>query len=550
MARLDRLALVKGVAQLAAALGRSFRRDVLAAVSALDEAALDDALSQLLAAELIYRRGMPPDVTYEFKHALVQDAAYQSMLKSTRHQHHQRIAEILRRRFPEIAETEPELLAHHFTEAGLAEMAIEYWHRAGRRSNERSANVEAIAHLREGLKLIETLPETPERDQQELDLCVLIGPALMAIKGFAAREVAEVYSRSEELLRRIGESEHAFPVTWGLWFIKHHSGQSDAACELADKLLPLAEKHADRAPLLQAHHAAWTSRFAREELHTVRSHTEQGIALYNMDEHRSHALLYGGHDPGMCCRIIGGLATLFLGFPNQAQRLIEDGIELAEQLDHALSLALALSFSGTAYLYLRQPRLMSARMDALSTVCVEHGFGHFGPMERMLRGWAEVEEAQSSDGIAAMCEALAEFRDTGAKRLSFQLAILADAYGRLGRVEESLAVLSEAISVVKETGERRWEPEIYRLKGEMLTFGGKQDQAEAERCLINAIELSRKQGAKWFELRATRSLSQYQFDLHRENEAREIMTPIFEWFTEGFDTPDLLEAKALLDEMS
>jgi len=550
MARLDRLSLVKEVAQLAAALGRSFRRDVLASVSGLDDAALDDALSKLLEAELIYRRGMPPDVTYEFKHALVQDTAYQSMLKSTRHQHHQRIAESLRQQFPEIAETEPEFLAHHFTEAGLAEVAIEYWHQAGRRANERSANVEAIAHLREGLRLIGTLPETPERDQQELDLRVLIGPALMAVKGFAAKDVAEVYSRSEELLRRIGESEHAFPVTWSLWYVKQHSGQIDAACELADKLLPLAEKQADRALLLQAHHAAWTSRFAREELHTVRGHAEQGIALYNMGEHRSHALLYGGHDPGMCCRIMGGLATLFLGFPDQALRMIEDGIELAEKLDHALSLALALSFSGTAYLYLRQPRLMSARMDALATICSDHGFGHFGPMERMLRGWAEVETARSSDGVAAMSEALAEFRNTGAKRLSFQLAILADAYRRLGRVEESLATLSEAISVVEETGERTWEPEIYRLKGETLKFGGKQDQTEAERCLTNAIELSRKQGAKWFELRASMSLSRYQFDLHSENEARENMTPIFEWFTEGFDTPDLVEAKALLDEMS
>ena len=168
----------------------------------------------------------------------------------------------------------------------------------------------------------------------------------------------------------------------------------------------------------------------------------------------------------------------------------------------------------------------------------------------MLRGWAEVEEAKSSDGLATMCDALAEFRDTGAKRLSFQLAILADAYGRLGRVEESLEALTEAISVVQETGERRWEPEIYRLKGEMLTFGGRQDQSEAERCLTNAVEVSRKQGAKWFELRATNSLSRYQLDLHSENEARDTITPIFEWFTEGFDTPDFLAAKALLDEIS
>jgi len=471
MARLDRLAPVKEVAQLAAMLGRVFSRDLLGAVSPLDQGALEAALSRLVEAGLIYRHGFGAGESYEFKHALVQDTAYQSLLKSTRQRYHRRIAEVLAERFPQTAETQPELVAHHFTEAGLSNEAISYWQRAGQRAAERSANVEAIAHLRKGLELLRTLQASPERDERELDLCVLLGPVLMAIKGFAAPEVAEVYSRSEELLQEVGKTKHAFPVTWGLWFVKQHSGQIDAACQLADKLLPLAERQADKSLLLQAHHAAWTSRFTREELHSVRRHTEQGIALYNMDEHRSHALLYGGHDPGMCCRIIGGLTMLLLGFPEQGRRLIMDGVKLAEDLGHALSLALALSFSGTVYLYLREPSAVRDRVEALSTLCSKHGFGHFGPMAKMLRGWAEVEKSGSTDGIEMMRDGLDAFRATGAKRLSFQLAILTDAFGRTGQFEKAPETLSEALDVIESTGERRWEPEVYRLKGEMLCSG-------------------------------------------------------------------------------
>ena len=545
-ARLDRLGPVKEVAQLAAVLGRTFNGDLLSAVASLDRKALARALSKLIDAGLVFKRGSNASASYEFKHALVRDAAYESLLKSKRQDYHGRIARKLEADFPEVAASQPEILAHHFTEAGLSDEAVDYWEKAGQWAAERSANVEAIAHLRAGLEVVRTLSPGVERDSRELDLHVLLGPVLMAVKGFAAPEVSEVYNRSEKLLRNVGDTPHAFPVTWGLWYVKQHSGQIDAACQLADKLLPLAERQSDRSLLLQAHHAAWTSRFTREELHSVREHTERGIALYSMDEHRSHSLLYGGHDPGMCCRIIGGLTTLLLGYPDQARNLTMDGVKLAEDLGHAFSLALALSFSGTVYLYLRDSETVRNRMEALSNLCAKHGMAHFGPMATMLRGWADVDQEGHVEGIGMMREGLAAFRATGAKRLSFQLAVLADALRRTGRIDESLETLDEALQVIENTKECRWEPEVCRLKGVILSSAPVARALEAEAFLRRAIEASRRQDAKWFELRATVDLAKFWSKQGRQGEACDVLRPVYSWFSEGFDTPDLTDARALI----
>ena len=318
MARLDRLAPVKELAQLGATLGREFSYDLLHAVSPLDESSLQQGLRQLVEVELLYQRGLPPQATYLFKHALIQDTAYQSLLKSKRQQYHQQIAQVLEARFSDIKETQPELLAHHYTEAGLIEQAIPYWQQAGQRASQRSAHVEAISHLTKGLELLKTLPDTPERAQQELTLQIALGAPLQATKGFGAPEVERVYARARELCQQVGETPQLFPVLCGLWLFYTARAESQTARELGEQLLSLAQSVQDSALLLQAHHALWTTSFFLGEFALAREHAEQGMTLYDLQQHRSHAFLYGGHDPGVCGRGFEAWASWHLGYPDQA----------------------------------------------------------------------------------------------------------------------------------------------------------------------------------------------------------------------------------------
>jgi class 3 adenylate cyclase/predicted ATPase len=550
MARLDRLGPVKEVAQLAATLGRVFRHELLAAISPLEGSELDKAMSQLVDAQLVYRRGLPPDVTYEFKHALVRDEAYESLLKSTRQQYHRRIAQVLEDQFPETADAEPELLAYHFDTAGLADQAIGYWQRAGQLAAQRSANMEAVAHFTKALELVDTQPQSGERDKKELGLQIGLGPALMTIKGFAAQEVAQTYQRARELCDQVGDPSQFFPVTWGLWYSKNQLGHVDEACALADELLGMAQQQTDKGLLLQAHHSAWTSRFAREELHSVLEHTKQGISLYDVEQHRHHAFLYGGHDPGVCCRFVGAITLCLLGILDEARDLARESVTLAQKLGHPFSLALALSFSTSVYLFRREADLVQEQAEALSTLCAEHRFAHLAGMATLLRGWAVSTKGRSTEGVELVKEGLSATRAIGVQRLSFQLAMLAEAYGLAGETDKALEALTEALEVIEKTGERRWEPEVYRLKGDMLLVRAEQDASEAETCYDRAIELSRRQEAKLFELRAVRSLSGLWRDQGRHKEARALLAPVYNWFTEGFDTADLKEAKTLLTNLS
>ena len=319
MARLDQLAVAKEVAQLGAVLGREFTYDLVQAISHRDEDTLQAGLGQLVAAELLYQRGRPPRARYVFKHALIQDAAYASLLKSTRQQVHQRIAQVLEAQFPEMVATQPELLAHHLTEAGHPAQAVGYWQLAGERAVARSANLEAISHLTKGLAVLQTLPETAERIQQELLLQTTLGPALMNTKGFAAPEAEHAYARALALCQRVGETPKLFSVLRGLWQFYNGRGAYQTARELGEQCLQLAQQGDDSSRRLEAHHALWTTNLLTGELRLARAHLEQGLALYDLQQHRALAVLYG-HDPGVCCR--GGAAIVFwlLGYPDQALR--------------------------------------------------------------------------------------------------------------------------------------------------------------------------------------------------------------------------------------
>ena len=548
MARLDRLATVKAMAQLGAALGREFAYDLLQAVSLWDEAALRRGLYQLVEAEFLYQQGLPPQATYRFKHALIQDAAYQSLLRSTRQQYHQRIAQVLEARFPEICETQPELLAHHYMDAGLSEQAVGYWHKAGQRAVERSAHVEAIRHLTKGIEVLKTLPETPECARQELDVQTTLGQALMATKGYAAPAVEQAYTRARELGQQVGETRQLFPVLWGLWVFYVVRAEYKRARELAEQLLSLAQSVHTPAFLLEAHRALGITLSYLGEAAPAREHLERGIALYNPQQHRSHAFLYA-IDPGVGCLSYAARVLWYLGYPDQALKSMHAALILARELAYPLGLACALELAAEFHQFRREAQQAQEQAEDVILLATEQGFPFWVAWGTMLQGWALVKQGQGMERIGQIRQGLAAYLATGAELgRSYYLVLLAEAYGTIGQPEEGLGVLREAIAVVDKTGERWWEAELYRLKGELLQAAERGDEAEA--CFWQALTIARRQEAKSLELRAAMSLARLWQQQGKRAEAHALLAPVYGWFTEGFDTTDLQEARALLDALT
>jgi predicted ATPase len=547
MARLDRLVTAKGIAQLAAVIGRQFPYDLLQAVSQWDAATLQRELGGLVEAEIVYQRGLPPQSTYVFKHALIQDAAYQSLLKSTRQQYHQRIAQVLEAQFPETAETQPELLAHHCTEAGLSAQAIAYWQHAGQRALEHSANLEAVAHLSTGLALLKTLPDTAERTQQELDVQITLGPALMAIKGLGAPEVEQVYRRARALCTQVGETPQLFPVLWGLRELYNTRGELQTARELGEQGLALAERQQDAALMLEAHAALAATLFYLGEFALACSHAEQGLALYDSQQHRHLAYQGAGQDVGVLCLNHLSVSLGYLGYAEQALQRSREMVTLARGLAHPLSLAAALSWTARFHQIRREPHLVQTLADASIALATAQGFPQWLAQGIVLRGWALAEQGRAAEGVTAIRQGLAAWRATGAEiGRQWRLLLLAEAQGYMGQIAAGLATLTEALAVVEATGDRRDEAEIHRLTGEFLLRQAVPDALQAEACFQQALDVARRQEAKSLELRAAMSLARLWQQQGKRAEARELLAPVYGWFTEGFDTADLQEAKALL----
>ncbi|HEV8714159.1 MAG TPA: adenylate cyclase, partial [Candidatus Binatia bacterium] len=372
MARLDRLAATREIAQLGATLGREFSYELIHATSPLDEGTLQQGLRQLVEAELVYQRGLPPQATYLFKHALVQDTAYQSLLKSRRQQLHQQIAQVLEERFAEIRETQPELLAHHYTEAGLLAQAIPYWQQAGQQAVQRSANAEAISHLTRGLELLKTLPDTPERTQQELALQIALGAPVMITTGYGSPEVEKVYSRARELCGLIGETPQLFRVLWGLWTLYLTRGDCRIARDLGEQLLRLARNTQDPASLLEAHVAFGITLVFFGELTAARTHLEQGITLYDPQQHGSLALY--GQDPGAAGLSWAALALWLLGYPEQALQRMREALALARELTHPPSLAYVLCQAAVFHQLRREGQVARERAEETISLALEQGF--------------------------------------------------------------------------------------------------------------------------------------------------------------------------------
>ncbi|MBI3757316.1 MAG: AAA family ATPase [Deltaproteobacteria bacterium] len=592
MARLDRLGLTKEIAQLAATIGREFSYELLQTVSPLDEATLQHRLKQLVEAELVYQRGLLPQAHYLFKHALIQDTAYQSLLKSTRQQYHRQIAQVLADRFPETVETQIELLAHHYTEAGLIAQAIPYWHQAGERAAQRSANVEAIAHLTKGLELLKTLPDTPERAQQELMLQIALGAPLIVVKGYAAPEVEATYTRARELCQQVGETPQLFPVLFGLRAFYTSRGEFETARALGEQCLSLAHSSQASLLLLLAHMGLGAVLFFLGEFILSRGHLERALTFYDPQQHNPHAARIP-QDPGVVCLTYLAWILWYLGYPAQALKKSSEAFALAQKLSHPFSLSWALNCVSKVHKFRREGQEAQKHAEAWITLATEQGFPYFRAEGTIQRGWALVEQGQGEEGIAQLRQGLSALRAVGtAGGLPYFLSSLIESHEKVGQVEEGLTVLIEALTAVDKTGDM-YEAELYRLYGELSLRSGEpesgrigdaENKAEnrradfsfadslfrrfsvssPEECFLKAIEIARRQQAKSLELRAVASLvrlRQQQAVQHASrntqheartmlDEAHNMLSEIYGWFTEGFDTKDLQEAKALLKELT
>jgi class 3 adenylate cyclase/predicted ATPase len=550
MARLDRLMTGKVIAQLGATIGRQFSYALLQHVSQLDEATLQRELGRLVEAELVYQRGVPPQATYSFKHALIQDAAYQSLLKSTRQHYHQRIAQVLETQFPEATEGQPELLAHHYTEAGLITQAVGYWHKAGQKASEGSAHLEAITRLRQGLELLKTLPETPERTQREVDMLITLGASLLAVKGYATGEVRETYTSAQQLCQHLDDPHQLFSVLRGLWNYYANRAELQMAYALGEQLLTLAQQERDAAMLCAAHRVLGVTLWSLGSVASASMHFAQGVALYDPHQHRSSVFLYG-EDAGVICHILATRALWYLGYPDQGLAQSQQAVLLAQQIAHPFSLSFVLSFAAMFHQFRREERWTQERADAVILLAKEQSFPFWMAFGSILGGWALAQQGQAQVGIEQMHQSMHAIRATGGEILRpYCLALLAEAHGVLGEPEAGLTVLTEALTQVDKTGERWCEPELYRLKGALLLQQNSDNQAEAETCFHHAISIAQSQQAKSLELRATMSVSRLCQQQGKRQEAHDLLAPVYHWFTEGFDTADLKDAKALLDELA
>jgi class 3 adenylate cyclase/predicted ATPase len=552
VARLDRLPEGKEIAQIAACIGREFGHSLLAAVVDRPLSDLEAALDRLVVAELIFRRGTPPGVTYAFKHALVQDAAYQSLLKSRRQQLHAHIAEALLERASEDEAASPEVLAHHFTEGSMPERAILHWLEAGERANVRFAIAEAIAHLGKGLDLIERMPDTSDRAKHELALLIALGPPLIISKGLYAAEVHRLYARAEELAEQVGDRAQRFAASWGSWNLVQGRADWKAGPALADKVMILAESARDPDELIQAHHTKWSTHFFRGELTSALPHLAAGRTLYDSKAHRAHTFLYGGHDPGTCCKLIGAMTSALRGFPEQAMAEGVAAVRFARELDNPPNLAYALVFGAHLQQFLRDAPGLLQQAEAGTALASTLGMTPFVKIGELFQGWARMECGAVDEGAAQLAGVLARARERRrpAVMVAYYLCLLAESRGRVGDHTEGLAIFEAASEMMGVTNERLLESELHRLKGELVLGQSREQWAEAEHCFDRALGVARRQEAKLLELRTATSLARLWADRGERRKARDLLAPVYDWFTEGFDTADLKDAKALLAELA
>lgn len=546
-ARLDQLDDVRVVAQTAAAIGREFSRAVLMAVVGHSDREIDEALARLVESGLVIQRGSE---NLLFKHALVRDVAYESMLKSYRLALHGRIAKTVETHFPETAATQPELLAYHYIEANMVQPALEYLKRAGERDLESCAYSEAIAKLEHGLELIEQLPRDASRARREIALRILLGVPLMSREGWASDAVEDNYQRACALCEEYGENEQLFPALWGLWMNLMMRSKARMACDLADRLLSVGEDQNDVGLQLQAHHSQWTSRMTLGQLKETLEHTERGIELYDPERHHVLTYTYGGHDAGVCARQIGSLALWLAGYPERARKRLDAGFELADKLGHLNTLVEVLGVGMILATAQRDANLVTEWTEKLFELTPAGEYETYELWGEGALGWARYMRGEREEGLRAMRGAVPSWLKHGVAWTAPMIALAAPVISREAQGKTGLEMLEQTLELMHRDEAHWFEAEIHRVTGEVLESDGARCSDEAERSYQRAMEIAQKQGAKMLELRAATNLSQAWQRQGKADDARKLLTDTYNWFSEGFDTPDLKAAKLLLDQLS
>jgi class 3 adenylate cyclase/predicted ATPase len=557
MARLDRLGPAREVAQIGAVIGREFSHALLAAVVRKPEAELDAALDRLVAAGLLFRQGVPPDANYWFKHALVQDAAYGTLLREPRRALHARIAEVLERQFDDIAESQPELLARHCTEAGLIEKAASLWGKAGQRALARSALKEAAEQLARALGQIAALPGNASLRREQVRLQINLANALIHTKGHASPETRASFEQARVLIERadaLGEPADdplaLFSVMYGFWVGSRMAFNGDVALELATQFQELAQRQRGTAPLMIGELLMGISLVLVGDLAEGRARLDRAIALYDPSEHRSLATRFG-HDVRVSALAWRALASWMLGYPEAAVRDVEHALGDAREIGHAATSMFALSHTSLALILCGRHAAGGALADDLVALAESKGTSYWKSYGLLLRGWLLVLTGRAADAVSAAPAAIAAMRSTGATAYApWYMSYLAEAYAELARFDDAGRCLAEAMTGVESSKERWCEAEVHRIAGEMALRSPNSDAAQAEAHFARALSVARGQNAKSFELRAATSLARLWYDQGKRDAARDVLAPVRAWFTEGADTADLRAAKVLLDTLA
>jgi class 3 adenylate cyclase len=545
MARVDRLGSAREVLQIGAAIGRDFSYGVLAAVAGLSDAVLQDALIRLSEAELVFLRGTPPNATYTFKHALIQDAAYSAMLRTRRQQLHAAIALVLEKRFADIVESTPEVIAQQFERAGQNERAIAYWQKAAERDLRRFAMKESIAHYSNALRLITALPDTPERSSLELGACLGLGLVQLIALGPTAKEVGEYYQRALTLSHALpGRGRDRFLATWGTWLHQTMTRRAVETFRLADGLVAIARELDDPDLLLEAYHAQTPGLLWQADLLGAKQAAEEVIRLYDRERHRDHAYYFGGHDARVCALSFYAMSFWALGFPDQAAKTVWRCIEDARALGHTFSLAHGLNMGSLTFLLLGEVEACQAVADELYPLAERNKFPWPLAQARFLRGWLASQQGDHDAGIEQMRKVVEE-PSTGVMR-PMLLALVAERQLRARHFADAIGTLQQAADAQTPF----YEPEIFRLRGETLLAQSRDNGAEAEAAFRLAMAAAGQQSFRAVQLRAGLSLARLLGESRRKAEARDLLAPIYATFTEGFERPDLTAAKALLAELN
>jgi DNA-binding SARP family transcriptional activator/predicted ATPase len=537
----------RNLTTVAAVIGREFDFRLLQRSAGLEEREAAESLEELVRRRVLHNVGE----RFDFTHDRIREVAYGCLLPERQRVLHARIASSMETLYADRLGEQVERLAHHAARGELGEKAVVYLRQAGAKAFTNSAHSDALAYFTQARELLATLEPGAGRDREELSLRLALGPTLQAMRGYAMPEVEQNYTRARQLADAVGGPVQQFQARWGIWLVASHRANADTALELGRELLALAERLDDPALLLEGHHALWPVLVWLGKADAARHHLDRGMALYDKARHRSHAFVYGGHDPGVCCRKVASWAFWLLGYPARGLEESVASLVLARELAHPMSMVVALVWACVFRDLRREFPAVREHARALIALSTEHDAAQWLAAGTIIDGAARAELGEGTAAIAQINRGLAAYGSTGAQLfLPYFLSLLARACSKIGQPHEGLRVIGEALESARRTGERVWEAELNRLEGELRLASDPDDVAHAMECFRRAIEIARRQAARSWELRATSSLARLLVATGRRDEARRTLAGVYDWFTEGFDTTDLGEAKTLLDDLA